>query len=912
MKLHKIFGITAALSMLLAACGATPTPAAPTAAPQPTAAPAQPTAVPKPTDAPKATDAPKPTDAPKVAASGMGAEYDQAMTGAYKGKKVTVDGPFSGEDAKKFADTLKDFSDKTGIVIEYVGGKEFEKAISVKVDGGNPPDIADFPQPGLAARFAAQGKVVDLNKVVNMDFVKKNYNQSWLDMATMAGKDGKIMAGVWERVNGKSLVWYPKAAFDKAGYKVPTTWAELVALQDQIKKDGDAPWCVGIESGTATGWAFTDWVEEMMLRTTSPQNYDKWVTNDLKFNSPEVKKAIGEVAAIWFDDKNVYGGRKAIATTGFGDAPTPMFAKPAPKCWLHKQGNFITSFFPKDVKEGVDYDFFYLPGKDAAYGSPVLVAGDLMTMFNDRPEVRALMQAFTSVDHLKGWLKAGGAISPHQDAKADMYGSKVEAKIGEIIQKATAVRFDASDLMPGEVGAGSFWKLGTDYVTGAITIDQMADGIDKSWPAGAATSAATGGAAAVNLGKEYADALTGAYKGKKVTVDGPFSGEDAKKFADTLKDFSDKTGIVIEYVGGKEFEKAISVKVDGGNPPDIADFPQPGLAARFAAQGKVVDLNKVVNMDFVKKNYNQSWLDMATMAGKDGKIMAGVWERVNGKSLVWYPKAAFDKAGYKVPTTWAELVALQDQIKKDGDAPWCVGIESGTATGWAFTDWVEEMMLRTTSPQNYDKWVTNDLKFNSPEVKKAIGEVAAIWFDDKNVYGGRKAIATTGFGDAPTPMFAKPAPKCWLHKQGNFITSFFPKDVKEGVDYDFFYLPGKDAAYGSPVLVAGDLMTMFNDRPEVRALMQAFTSVDHLKGWLKAGGAISPHQDAKADMYGSKVEAKIGEIIQKATAVRFDASDLMPGEVGAGSFWKLGTDYVTGAITIDQMADGIDKSWPKK
>jgi alpha-glucoside transport system substrate-binding protein len=435
----------------------------------------------------------------------------------------------------------------------------------------------------------------------------------------------------------------------------------------------------------------------------------------------------------------------------------------------------------------------------------------------------------------------------------------------------------------------------------------MLDGIDKSWP----KSSGSASGAAMSIGKEYDAALKGDYKGKKVTVDGPFGGEDAAKFAATLKEFSDKTGITIEYVGGKEFEKAISVKVDGGNAPDIADFPQPGLAARFAAQGKLVDLNGVLNKDWIAKNYNKSWLDMATMQGKNGPIMAGVWERVNGKSLVWYPKPQFDKAGYKVPTTWAELTALQDQIKKDGDTPWCIGIESGAATGWAFTDWVEEMMLRTTTPENYDKWTTGQLKFNSPEVKKAVEEVGKIWFDDKNVRGGRKSIATTSFGDAPKPMFDKPAPKCWLHKQGNFITSFFPKDVKD-TDYDFFYLPGLDTKYGSPVLVAGDMMTMFNDRPEVRALMQYFTTAEHLKGWLKAGGAISPHQDAKADMYGSKVEAKIGDIIQKASTVRFDGSDLMPGEVGAGSFWKLGTDYVTGAINVDVMLDGIDKSWPKK
>jgi alpha-glucoside transport system substrate-binding protein len=113
------------------------------------------------------------------------------------------------------------------------------------------------------------------------------------------------------------------------------------------------------------------------------------------------------------------------------------------------------------------------------------------------------------------------------------------------------------------------------------------------------------------------------------------------------------------------------------------------------------------------------------------------------------------------------------------------------------------------------------------------------------------------------------------------------------------------------VLVAGDIMAMFVDRPEVRAVMQHFTTADHLKGWLKQGGAISPHQDAKADYYGNPVEAKIGSIIQKASTVRFDASDLMPGQVGAGSFWKLGTDYVTGAIDINKFAEEVDKSWPK-
>ncbi len=399
-------------------------------------------------------------------------------------------------------------------------------------------------------------------------------------------------------------------------------------------------------------------------------------------------------------------------------------------------------------------------------------------------------------------------------------------------------------------------------------------------------------------------------RGKVVTMAGPFVDSDAVKFENSVKAFEEMTGIDIQYEGSKEFEASIAISIEGGDPPDIADFPQPGLLKNFVEKGYVVDLNKALDMGKVKSNYIQSWLDMATMDSPDGAIMAGIWGRVNGKSLVWYNKAEFDAAGYKVPTSWKELTALQDMIMADGDSPWCVGIESGAATGWAMTDWVEEMMLRTTSLENYDKWVAGELKFDSPEVRNAIETVAEIWFTDGMVYGGRKSIATTNFGDAPKVMFEKP-PKAWMHKQGNFITSFFPDNVKAGTDYDFFYLPTVDEAYGKPVLVAGDIYAMFNDRPEVRMVMQYFATGASVEGWVKAGGAISPHKDSQLSWYTNDVDRKVAEVIQNATSVRFDGSDLMPGQVGAGSFWKEMTAYVSGAKTLDAALKAIDASWPK-
>ncbi len=545
-----------------------------------------------------------------------GGYLEKAIAGEYEGTTVTVDGPFTDADKIKFEQSYKQFEEATGITVNYIGSKEFEGTISIRVDAGDTPDIADFPQPGLMANFARQGKIVDPTTFIPQEWLEQQYNQSWLDMAMVEGPDGEPMTGgVWYRFNGKSLVWYPKDDFDAAGYTVPTTWDEMIALSDQIKADGDAPWCVGIESGAATGWPATDWMEEIMLRTTSLENYDKWVSGELDFSSPEVKTAAEKLGELWFTDGYVYGGTASIVSTFFGDAPAPMFEQP-PKCWLHKQGNFITGFFPPEAKAGVDYGFFYLPPIDEQYGKPFLVAGDIMSMFNDRPEVRAMMEFFTVPESAKGWLETGGALATHKTATPDMYGVDLERGIAELVSQATSFRFDASDLMPGEVGSGSFWKGMTDWVSGAADLDTVLAEIDASWPAGVEgetqtePEAATG-AFPVIPGGYLEKAIAGEYTGTTVTVDGPFTDADKVKFEQSYKQFEEATGITVNYIGSKEFEGTISIRVDAGDTPDIADFPQPGLLANFARQGKIVDPTTFIPQEWLEQQYNQSWLDMA-------------------------------------------------------------------------------------------------------------------------------------------------------------------------------------------------------------------------------------------------------------------------------------------------------------
>lgn len=399
-----------------------------------------------------------------------------------------------------------------------------------------------------------------------------------------------------------------------------------------------------------------------------------------------------------------------------------------------------------------------------------------------------------------------------------------------------------------------------------------------------------------------------AASGKKVIrIQGAFVEPEAARFEECLKAFEEKTGIDVVYEGSKEFETQILVQAEAGTPPDVAALPQPGLMRNFAKRGFLTPLSA----DVVKKidtNYTSAWKDLGSYNGK----VYGVFHRVNAKSFVWYPKKAFEAKGYKIPKTWDDLKALSDQIVADGGVPWSIGIESGAATGWAATDWMEDIMLRTAGPQVYDKWVNHEIKFNDPAVKKAAQIMMDIWMNPKYTLGGPTNILTTNFGDAVKPLFENP-PKAWLHRQGNFITGFMPENIQANLDEEVgvFALPEINPKWGTPVLGGGDQFVAFNDRPEVMQLMAFLTTWESAAPWAKAGGALFPYKDTNFDDYSSAIDKALAKILVNAKVFRFDGSDNMPAEVGAGTFWTGMADMV-GGVSIDKVLKQIDDSWPKK
>lgn len=392
---------------------------------------------------------------------------------------------------------------------------------------------------------------------------------------------------------------------------------------------------------------------------------------------------------------------------------------------------------------------------------------------------------------------------------------------------------------------------------------------------------------------------------KTVRIFGAFRDEEAARFNEVLKPFIEKTGINVVYEGSPEFETQILVQTEAGTPPDIAALPQPGLMKNLAGRGYLKPLPASV-VSRIDANYTSAWKELGSA---DGKVY-GVFHRVNAKSFVWYPKKAWEAAGYKIPKTWDELIALTKKMVADGRVPWSIGMESGGATGWVATDWMEDIMLRTAGPEVYDQWVNHEIPFNHPSVKRAAQIMSDIWMNESYVLGGPSYILTTNFGDAVTPLFSDP-PQAMMHRQGNFITGFMPEAVQANLveEVGVFALPSIDKKWGTPVLGGGDQFVMFTDRPEVVQVMEYLTTWEACKSWAQAGGALFPHQDQNFDDYANTLEGDLARILVNAEVFRFDASDLMPAEVGAGTFWTGMADLVSG-VAIDKVLTQIDKSWP--
>jgi alpha-glucoside transport system substrate-binding protein len=411
------------------------------------------------------------------------ANLDELKKVDLKGETLTIFGPWRGDDETHVQVVLEYFREATGADVKYSSSENYEQQVVIDTQAGSPANISVLPQPGLIADLASKGLLAPLTDV-DKAWMVENYGagQSWVDIGTSKDKDGKPQfLGFSYKTDVKSLVWYSPENFADAGYEVPKTMEELIALSDKIVADGGKPWCIGLGSGGATGWPATDWIEDIMLRTQSPEVYDKWVTNEVKFTDPAVTGALDIFGSFAKNDAYVDGGAAGVASTDFRDSPKGLFSTP-PKCYMHHQASFIPSFFPEGTKMGEDADFFYFPtyASKPELGKPVLGAGTLFTITSDSKAARAFIDFLKLPLAHELWMADGGFLTPLKSANPAAYANDAARKQGEIMATASTFRFDGSDLMPGKIGAGAFWTGMVDFVGGKSSADTGAE-IQKAW-----------------------------------------------------------------------------------------------------------------------------------------------------------------------------------------------------------------------------------------------------------------------------------------------------------------------------------------------------------------------------------------------------------------------------------------------
>ncbi len=404
------------------------------------------------------------------------------------------------------------------------------------------------------------------------------------------------------------------------------------------------------------------------------------------------------------------------------------------------------------------------------------------------------------------------------------------------------------------------------------------------------------------------------FGGAEVTITG--SERDDPSVAainDTLNEHFNPMGLTITFAGDADWEANINTQVQGGNPPNISFFPQPGKLADFARQGFLQPLD-----DAAVASIEANWApDFAAFGLVDG-VQYGTPAKSDLKGIVFYKPARFAADGYEVPTTFEEFQALVDTMAAAGGSkPLCVGIESGTATGWMFTDWTEDMVLRQWGGEVYDGWVTNEVKFADERIQESMQTVLDLW-TEQNVFAAGGTISATNFG-APVAE-SHLADDCYMVRHSNFFAGLYPAGTAfaDGSDnaIDVFYFP--DINGDGPVLTAGTIAGAFDSDPATMAVMAYLATPEYAqirqgKQTANLDGSISGYLSGAKGQDPSvyqPLEQSFLEILSTADFVRFDGGDLMPADVGSGSFWSEGTSMVNGDKTVAEGAAAIDATWP--
>jgi alpha-glucoside transport system substrate-binding protein len=391
-----------------------------------------------------------------------------------------------------------------------------------------------------------------------------------------------------------------------------------------------------------------------------------------------------------------------------------------------------------------------------------------------------------------------------------------------------------------------------------------------------------------------------------LSMSGVWTGQEARSFNAVLDGFKQENpDVTIKYRPvGDEIPTVLSTSVQGGNPPDLAAVPQPGLVRDF------VDRNALKPIDFAKStiedNFNEGAVKVGTVEGK----LYGLLFKAANKSTVWFNVPLFEQAGVKPPDDFDAFLQGAKTLRASGTRAYSIG----ASDGWTLTDMFENIYLRQAGADKYDQLAEHQIPWTDQSVKDALKTMAQIVGDSNNIAGGTSGALETDFPQSVTNAF-KENPDAAQVIEADFVESVITDSTpaKPETDFDVFDFPSIDDSPAS-VVGGGDSIIMFKDTPASQALIEYLATPEAAEIWAKRGGYSSANKNVSDSAYEDPLLRRTATAIGDAETFRFDLSDLQPAKFGATvgqGLWKEFQDFLRNPDDVNGAAEAMERSAAK-
>ncbi len=429
--------------------------------------------------------------------------------------------------------------------------------------------------------------------------------------------------------------------------------------------------------------------------------------------------------------------------------------------------------------------------------------------------------------------------------------------------------------------------------------------MQRALAVGLTASAATSLLAACGGTNATTSKTSGPTQSSTVDLLNVWTGEEQASFNAVTAPFTAQNKVTINAETTRDLSGTLTTRIRGNNPPDMAILPNPGFMQQLAAEGKLIPLDSFLDMNQIKNDYSQGWLDLGSY---NGHLYALFYKAAN-KGTVWYNPKSFTAAGYQTPASWTDLISLSDKIAQSGKYPWSMGLSSAAASGWPAADWIAQIYLNQNGGAMYDKWVAHKIPWTDPSIKAAFQAFGQIANGNHYINGGAQAILATGFQDASYLPFKTP-PAAYMYYLGDFTEGFITGQFKSavaGTDFNFFPFPTINSQYAGAVTGGADVVVALKNTTAVQALVKYMATAQAQEIWVKRGGFTSPNKSVDLAAYPDAVAKASAQMLTQATTFRFGADDLMPQAV-ENAFWKATLQYVQSPGQLDSILSSMEST----